>query len=70
MSQVLLNEAKEKMTKAEQALQRELGSIRLWSRKCEYFRSYSSRVLWSTNSIKPIGFNHDSRSTSFNGITI
>lgn len=49
MSKEVLATAKEKMTKAEESLRRELGQIRVWSCERKSIRPYSSRILWCTN---------------------
>ena len=64
MADKILTEAKDKMKKAAENLQRELGQIRAGRANA----SILDRV-WCTNPLDPNGFNYDSRSKNFDDHT-
>lgn len=60
MADKILTEAKDKMKKAAENLQRELGQIRAGRANAKYFRPCDGNLLWCSNTTKSNGINHDS----------
>lgn len=69
MADAIMTEAKEKMKKAAQNLQRELGQIRAGRANASLFGPYYCELLRCANTIEPNGINPNSRSTCFNDHT-